>query len=629
MSLDYQVGQRLGDYEILGILGAGGMGKVYKVRNTISDRIEAMKILLPDLVGQKELADRFLREIKVLASLNHPNIAALRTALTLDNQLVMIMEFVDGVTLSSRLQEGAIAPGQAIKYVDQVLAALSYAHKQNIIHRDIKPANMMLTPDGAVKLMDFGIARSATDRSLTMTGTTLGSLNYMPPEQVKGEPADNRSDLYSLGVSLYELVTGQLPFQADSSYALMAAHLQEEPRPPIVLRPGIPQPLNQIILMALAKDPGQRFQSADAFRGALRNVVTHGETTQAAVAPRAYAPGSGAAASATALFQETPGAQSPTQPVASPMFQPQQTPQPTQRVTPAPSVAPVFASEPAAAPPPAAVAASASHRGLWIGLGALIVVAVLFAAGLYLPGHLKTLADWTGSSKKAAPADSSTAAPASATTPDGGATATPSTTQTPGDSSGSVSPASVAATPGSGASPTSAQSQPTGAATPATPDASATSAPAADTSSAASTAPSASSSASSHKKSSKAAKTSGSSAGAQSTSASQQTTAAPTSTDAVPQVLPEDANLAEEVEQQSTDVESRTIAVTQSLNNLKQQQAASGYGLRGDIVAAEQRMNADLAKANSFMRKQDAKSAKKYLDMAEGELQTIEKFLGH
>jgi serine/threonine protein kinase len=294
MSQDYTVGQKLGDYEILGILGAGGMGKVYKVRNTISDRVEAMKILLPDLAGQKELADRFLREIKVLASLNHPNIAALRTALTLDNQLVMIMEFVDGVTLSSRLQQGAIPPTQAIKYIDQVLDALSYAHKQNIIHRDIKPANMMLTPDGSVKLMDFGIARSASDRSLTMTGTTLGSLNYMPPEQVKGDPADNRSDLYSLGVSLYEMVTGQLPFQADSNYAMMAAHLQEVPKPPIVLRPGIPQPLSQIILMALAKDPGQRFQSADAFRGALKSVQTQGGGTQPAVDPRSYAPSSGA-----------------------------------------------------------------------------------------------------------------------------------------------------------------------------------------------------------------------------------------------------------------------------------------------------------------------------------------------
>src|SRR6266852_7425366 len=136
--------KRKGEYEILGVLGTGGMGKVYKVRNVLSDRIEAMKVLLPNLADQKELADRFLREIKVLASLNHPNIAALRTALTVDNQLVMIMEYVEGTTLATRLEEGAISWGEALAYMDQVLGALAYAHQKNVIHRDIKPANMML-----------------------------------------------------------------------------------------------------------------------------------------------------------------------------------------------------------------------------------------------------------------------------------------------------------------------------------------------------------------------------------------------------------------------------------------------------------------------------------------------------
>src|SRR2546421_6268631 len=148
------IGTRKGDYEILGVLGAGGMGKVYKVRNVLSDRIEAMKVLLPALADQKELAVRFLREIKVLASLNHPNIAMLRTALMIDNQLVMIMEYVEGTTLAAHLKQEKISCRDALNYIDQALAALSYAHKQNVIHRDIKPANMMLTPSGAVKLMD-------------------------------------------------------------------------------------------------------------------------------------------------------------------------------------------------------------------------------------------------------------------------------------------------------------------------------------------------------------------------------------------------------------------------------------------------------------------------------------------
>ncbi|HXJ04857.1 MAG TPA: serine/threonine-protein kinase [Candidatus Acidoferrum sp.] len=611
MSQDYTTGQKLGDYEILGILGAGGMGKVYKVRNTISDRVEAMKILLPDLAGQKDLADRFLREIKLLASLSHPNIAALRTALTLDNQLVMIMEYVDGVTLSSRLQQGAIPPGQAVKYIDQVLDALSYAHKQNIIHRDIKPANMMLTPDGTVKLMDFGIARSASDRSLTMTGTTLGSLNYMPPEQVKGDPADNRSDLYSLGVSLYEMVTGQLPFQADSNYAMMAAHLQEAPKPPIVLRPGIPQPLNQIILMALAKDPGQRFQSADAFRAALKSVQAHGAGTQPAVDPRSYAPSSAAdAGGATALFQETPASQSPTTVMDAPVFQQTQ---------------PLAAAVAPAGPPPPAVS-SGGHRGLYIALGAFIVVAVLFAAGLYLPGHLKTLAGAGKNSlppQQSQPADSSASAPAS-TTPSAlvDSTATPSaaTPNTPDTSSATSAAATGASSAASGAqSSQSGQSSPDASSASSTPasDATTSTPPAANSSTAGQPLKKPSSS-----KSRK---------NAQSASQSQDVVPSASSGSAA-QASQEKAEAearAEEVEQKFTEVDSRSTAATQSLDNLKRQQAASGYGLRSDIVSAEERMKADLNKAQYFMQKQDSKNAKKYLDMADAELQTIEKFLGH
>src|SRR5580700_9686069 len=146
MSQDYTVGQRLGDYEIVGILGAGGMGKVYKVRNVISDRIEAMKVLLPDLANAPDLADRFLREIKVQASLVHPNIASLHTALRLENQLVMLMELVEGVTLEQKLKDGPLPVAQAVDYIMQALSALDYAHAHGVIHRDIKPANMMLTP---------------------------------------------------------------------------------------------------------------------------------------------------------------------------------------------------------------------------------------------------------------------------------------------------------------------------------------------------------------------------------------------------------------------------------------------------------------------------------------------------
>src|SRR6187402_3547033 len=162
-----EIHQRIGDYEVLGILGAGGMGRVYRVRNVVSDRIEAMKILLPDLAGRKELADRFLREIKLVASLSHPNIATLCTAMEIDNQLIMVMEFVEGTTLTQRLEAGPLPLDEALNYTIQTLSALGYAHGKGIVHRDIKPSNMMLTPAGIVKLMDFGIARIDAEQALT------------------------------------------------------------------------------------------------------------------------------------------------------------------------------------------------------------------------------------------------------------------------------------------------------------------------------------------------------------------------------------------------------------------------------------------------------------------------------
>src|SRR5262245_52578183 len=164
--MNLQIGSTVGDYQIVGMLGAGGMGKVFKVRNVISDRIEAMKVLLPDLVSDQELADRFMREIKVQASLEHPNIAALHTALRIDNQLLMLMEFVDGETLEHKLKHGPLPAAQAVEYAMQVLSALDYAHTRGVIHRYIKPANMMPTPAGVIKLMDFGIAKAAADRRL-------------------------------------------------------------------------------------------------------------------------------------------------------------------------------------------------------------------------------------------------------------------------------------------------------------------------------------------------------------------------------------------------------------------------------------------------------------------------------
>ena len=270
--MTFQIGDRIGDYEILSVLGAGGMGKVYKVRNVISERVEAMKVLLPNLESDPDLADRFTREIKVQASLTHPNIAGLHTAQRIDNQLVMMMEFVEGVTIEQEMHKGAISIEKGVEYISQVLSALAYAHARGVVHRDIKPANMMLTPGGIVKLMDFGIAKITADPKLTQTGRTLGSLYYMSPEQINGATLDARSDLYSLGVSLYEIVTGTRPFKGDSDFSIMAAHLNSTPVAPLQIDPRLPSMLNEIIMMSIARDAAQRFQSADAFRNALQSL---------------------------------------------------------------------------------------------------------------------------------------------------------------------------------------------------------------------------------------------------------------------------------------------------------------------------------------------------------------------
>lgn len=420
MSDDFVPGQRIGDYEILGVLGAGGMGKVYKVRNTISDRVEAMKILLPNLAAQKDLADRFLREIKLLASLNHPNIAKLNTALTLDNQLVMMMEYVDGVSLASRLQRGPIAPADAADYSEQVLSALSYAHKQNVIHRDVKPANMMLTSQGVVKLMDFGIARPNDEAGMTSTGATLGSMNYMSPEQVRCEPVDQRSDLYSMGVSLYEMVTAKLPFRGHSNYSVMSAHLQETPQPPISVRPDLPKGLSDIILMAMAKDPRERFQTAEAFGAALRSVFPAGA---AAVSP-IPAP--------VRVAQATPA-------VATPGV-------PAQATVP---MAVVAAAE-------SQRAAQTGHRGAYMALGGLLVVGMLVAGGFYVPRVIKTHA---GSRSAAPQYEAQPAAQPAALPAYVGAPATPAVPAVTPPATTLPTPAAALATPTALASPARAPAQ--------------------------------------------------------------------------------------------------------------------------------------------------------------------------
>ena len=271
------VGDQIGDYEVTGALGRGGMGQVYKVRHTISHRIEAMKILLPGHPAATEIAERFLREIRLLASLSHPNIASLHTAFRHDGELVMIMEFVAGLTLRAKLETSAIMMGTSLDYIQQVLSGLAYAHNSGIIHRDIKPSNIMISREDQVKLLDFGLAFPTLGSDVTRTGAILGSLHYMSPEQVMGKQLDTRSDLYAVGVTLYQLLTGRLPFDGAGEYAIASGHLNSVPVDPVTINPNISARLSQIVLKSLAKSPDDRFQNAREFLEALR-AIHSGET---------------------------------------------------------------------------------------------------------------------------------------------------------------------------------------------------------------------------------------------------------------------------------------------------------------------------------------------------------------
>jgi len=269
------VGDILGDYQVTGVLGRGGMGKVYRVRSLLTEREEAMKLLLADVEDNPDLVDRFLREIKVHASLRHPNIAELRTALRIGDRLVMILELVEGASLEERIRQGPVDAATAVSYMSQTLSALAYAHERGVIHRDIKPANILIGGGDVVKLTDFGIARATGTAHLTGTGMVVGTLPYMSPEQIRSGQVDARSDIYSLGLTFYETVTGRRAIQADTEHGLINAHFELIPPEPAAINPGLPAAVSAAIMRAIAKQPGDRFQTADDFAAAVTGEYTH------------------------------------------------------------------------------------------------------------------------------------------------------------------------------------------------------------------------------------------------------------------------------------------------------------------------------------------------------------------
>ncbi len=419
----------------------------------------------------------------------------------------------------------------------QVLAALDYAHARGVVHRDIKPANMMLTPEGVVKLMDFGIARSSADHKLTQTGTTVGSLYYMSPEQIQGVTApDARSDLYSVGVSLYELVTGKRPFDGDSQFAIMSAHLQGTPVPPVSVDPRLPQLLNDVILMSVAKDANARFQTAGALRNALSNV--------ASVKPAEAAPAPGKSPAAARPVAAVPVGQ---------LAQPAQT---------------------------------VSHRGAWIGLGA---VAALLAMVVVI-----AIAPWKGT--RAAPAK--VAAPAAQP-----AASEPPAPVAPQPQPEPQAPAPQAAAPAPVSRPVSESPRiPSG------------------TAGAAKTIPAVSQSAG---------------AAPIAAGAAQPPAPAPAPQQPVQQRTPQQGAVPtgpsraelQQVREHIAMLGVRASGVRTSLQSLQRSQAASGLNLRGDMQEASNLMTTYLNGADAALNAGDVEQSRSFADKAERQLEKLEKFL--
>src|ERR1700688_3497374 len=258
-------------YELTHLIARGGMAQVYRARDRQLDRPVALKVLFPELSVDRAFVERFRREAQAAANLSHPNIVPVFDWGEDSGSYFIVMEFVDGRALSSILRTaGPLHPDRAAEIAADVAGALAYAHRHGVVHRDVKPGNVLITEEGTIKVTDFGIARAVnTEESLTQTGAVMGTATYFSPEQAEGMGVDSRSDIYSLGVVLFEMVTGRPPFMGDTPVAVASKHVRDHPPAPREVNPGVPPDLEAIILKCLAKSPDHRYATAEELRADL------------------------------------------------------------------------------------------------------------------------------------------------------------------------------------------------------------------------------------------------------------------------------------------------------------------------------------------------------------------------
>ena len=262
--MDSNIGKKLdGRYELLELIGVGGMADIYRAKDLEEDRIVAVKILKTEFAGSDEFLRRFRNESKAIALLSHPNIVKIYDVGFTDKVQFIVMEYVDGVTLTDYIeQQGLLKWRDAVHFTVQILRALQHAHDRGIVHRDVKSSNVMLLRDGTIKVMDFGIARFNRENNKTMSDKTIGSVHYISPEQARGDITDERSDIYSVGVVLYEMLTGKKPFDGDNPMSIVLKHMQSTAKRPSELNSTIPEGLEQIVMRAMQKEPSHRYQTA-------------------------------------------------------------------------------------------------------------------------------------------------------------------------------------------------------------------------------------------------------------------------------------------------------------------------------------------------------------------------------
>src|SRR5215472_261595 len=397
------IGTEIGSYRILEKLGQGGMGVVYKAVDTGLDRMVAMKVLNPDLSKNPELVERFRAEARAQANLNHTNLATLYAFMVHQGTAIMVMEFVEGETFAQMIRRrGPIPEVEAIPLFRQALLGIGYAHRAGILHRDIKPSNLMLNKNGLVKVMDFGIAKVIGARGLTRTGAQLGTLAYMSPEQIQNRNVDIRSDIYELGITLYEMLTGHLPFESDSEFQIMQDHVYTPPPPPSKYYPYINKGVENVILKSIEKNSDARFQTVEQFGAALEHpeslsytpsvapadaptasiggsTLSHPHLSVSAVPPvtsPAVTPAhsSGASPAIASVATPVPLPVSPLTAPSGPVVAPTRVPSPTVLQSPT--------QMPTALPPQTPIAAPKSKKPIMIG-GAILALLLVVGVAAY------------------------------------------------------------------------------------------------------------------------------------------------------------------------------------------------------------------------------------------------------